>query len=72
MANKFDGFLKEAKKHDENTCLALIDSAFQYLINPASVPLTKVSLQFRPLFSSIFDILNKASRYNVKSFQEQI
>lgn len=70
MANKFEGFIREAKNHDESTSLALIDSAYQYLISPGSVPLTKVSLQFRPLFSAIYDILNKASRFNLKIFQE--
>ena len=70
MANKIEGFIREAKNHDEATCLALIDSAYQYLVSPASVPLSKVSLQFRPLFSAIYDILNKSSRLNLKTFQE--
>ncbi len=72
MAYKFEGFIRGAQAYDESTCVALIDSAYQYLIDPSSVPLAKISIPFRPLFSSIYDIINKASQYTMKQLEDSL
>ena len=39
---------------DNETAISLIDSAYQYLLNPKSVPLKKLTLNVRVPFSAIY------------------
>ena len=42
---------------DDQTAIQLIDNAYQYLLNPKSVPLKKLSFNVRQPFSAIYQFL---------------
>ena len=49
--------LEVLAQFDDDTAIQLIDNAYQYLLNPKSVPLKKLSLNVRVPFSAIYQFL---------------
>ena len=63
------------KEFDNDTSLQLIDNAYQYLLNPKSVPLKKLGFQVRVPFSAIYQFLRtQPSKQipNIDSLQKQL
>ncbi|CAI2381602.1 unnamed protein product [Moneuplotes crassus] len=48
------------KKLDDETAIQLIDSAYDYYIDPSSYPLKKLTINVRAPFSAIYSVLKKA------------
>ena len=44
-------------EYDNETSIQLIENAYQYLLNPKSVPLKKLTLNIRVPFSAIYQFL---------------
>ena len=55
------------KKLDDETAIQLIDSAYEYYLDPQSYPLKKLTINVRAPFSAIYSVLKKAG---VKIYQE--
>ena len=43
--------------YDNETAIQLIDNAYQYILNPKSIPLKKLSYNVRIPFSAIYQFL---------------
>ena len=53
--------LRVLAEFDNETALQLIDNAYNYLLNPKSVPLKKLSMNIRVPFSAIYQFLRNQS-----------
>ena len=51
------GDLLVLKDFDNDTSIQLIENAYQYMLNPKSVPLKKLSFNVRLPFSAIYNFL---------------
>ena len=55
------------KKLDDDTAIQLIDSAYDYYLDPQNYPLKKLTINVRAPFSAIYSVLKKAG---VKVYQD--
>ena len=56
--------------YDSETAIQLIENAYQYILNPKSVPLKKLSFNVRIPFSAIYQFLRTQPNKQIATLEE--